>query len=558
MKKVLLFTVLVLNFIVAYAAAPTIQASGINFPEVGCNAFEIDFTKGNGTGRIVAIYPGVITTPSGAYTANQIYSSGAAIGGGRVVYNGTGNSVIAVGLAANTTYTVVVYEYNAGNAYLTTTTNSVTVTTDATCTECPLMTGAIINSCNVDNTNSGTCPSGCGEGDAEILFFTSGSYGFVLKSSTNGAPTNNGSIPFMNYFSSGSNNIADAESFVSNASMTTTLNGFTGCTSAFIDASTTGVPPWSTVMMVSSTFCPTNYTLTSICSSFSPIYVIYVDPSVSTWAGQNNNPCSTGNFSNGAGALRYFNIDFSKISTYDGGASSASCNNFYSYNWSSSNDGDGIYFTGNSAGTTSATATAAAGKSTGACNLPIVLPVQLLNFEAVKSIEKNIDINWITLSEANNDYFEVEYSLDAVNFTSYTKVKGAGNSHSKKNYNCVFTESTGNYNIYFRLKQVDFNGNYKYSNAITISNATLDKTDLLAYNNTVSNKIVSRFHLEYPQEVNISLFNMTGAQIEETGSLWFTEGDNEIMLNAPREAGLYLLIFETADGLNIHKKVIVH
>src|ERR1700739_8810 len=164
MKKVLLFTALVFNFFTANAATPTIQASGINFPKVGCNGFEVDWTNGDGTNRIVAVYPGAITTPAGAYAANQIYSSGAAIGGGKVVYNGTGNSVIVVGLAANTTYTVVVYEYNAGNAYLTTTTNSVTVKTATSCSVCPLMTGAIINGCNPDNTGASPCSGGCGEG----------------------------------------------------------------------------------------------------------------------------------------------------------------------------------------------------------------------------------------------------------------------------------------------------------------------------------------------------------------------------------------------------------
>ena len=554
MKKVLLFTALIFNFFIANAAPPTIQASGINFSEVGCNAFEINWTKGNGTNRIVAVYPGAITTPAGAYVANQIYSSGAAIGGGRVVYNGTGSSVIAIGLAANTTYTVVVYEYNAGPAYLTTTTNSVTVITDATCTQCPLMTGGVINACNVDNTVTGTCPGGCGEGDSEILFFNSGSYGFVLRNSTNGAPANNGSIPFMNYFSAGSNNIADAESFLTNAAMTTTLNGYAGCTNVFIDASTTGVPPWATVMMVSNTFCPTNYTFTSLCGSFTPIYIIYVDPSVCTWAGQNNNPCSTGNFSNGAGAIRYFNGDFSKISTYDGGASSASCNYFYSYNWASSNDGDGIYFTGNSAGTTSATATAAAGKSTGACDLPLVLPVQLLNFSANKAIDNTINITWTTISETNNNYFEVEYSLDAVNFINYTKISGAGNSNSKKNYTCIFNENVAN-NIYFRLKQVDFNGNYKYTNAITLDNYSLSKSDLIVYHNTEKDKIIARFHLDATQQINISLYDLTGVKLQETGLLPYDEGDNEALLNAPDKTGIYLLIYEANDGLIIHKKV---
>jgi|GEM_PF-2466859 len=554
MKKVLLFTALVFNFFIANAATPTIQASGINFPKVGCNGFEIDWTNGDGTNRIVAVYPGAITTPAGAYAANQIYNSGAAIGGGKVVYNGTGNSVIVVGLAANTTYTIVVYEYDAGPNYLTTTTNSITVTTDATCTNCPTMTGAVINGCNSDNTNSGTCPGGCGEGDSEILFFNSGSYGFVTRSAASTAPANNGNIPFLNYFSSGSSNIADAGSYSANAALTTTLNGMTGCTNSFIDASAGAVPPWSTFMIVRNTFCSSTYTLTNLCASFAPIYVLYVNPAVSTWAGQNQTQCSTGNFSNGAGAPRYFNVDFSQISVKDGGSSSASCNYYYYYDWASSNDGDGLTFSGGAAGTTSATATVNSGTSAGNCVLPLVLPIQLIGFTALKTTE-GTQLNWSTVSETNNDYFEVQYSLDAVNFSDYTKVKGAGNSNLKKKYSCVFTENTGNYNTYFRLKQVDFNGNYKYSNAITADNYPISKSDLVVYHNTEKNKIVTRFHLDYPQQVDISLYDIVGNKIQETNPSQFNEGDNEILLNAPDKAGIYLLVYQANNGLIIHKKV---
>jgi hypothetical protein len=564
MKKLVLLLIFVIRFSVIDAAAPTIQASGINFPKIGCNAFEINWTNGNGSNRIVAVYPaGGITLPTIAYAANQIYNSGGAIGGGKVVYDGTGNSVIAVGLAANTTYTIIVFEYNAGPAYLTTTTNSVTVTTDVTCT-CPVMTGAVINGCGPNNSNTGSCPGGCGEGDSEILLFNSSSYGFVTNSSaSDGSPSNTGnSIPFMNYSSAGNANIADAVAYTSNAALTTTLNGMTGCANSFIDASAGAVPPWSTVMMVKNTFCASSYTLTSLCS-FAPIYVLYVNGGVGGggvgWAGENTavSGCAQGNFSNGAGSIRYFDIDFTKISTIDGGASSASCEYYYSYNWGSSSDGDGIYFSGSAVGGSSTgTAVDASGISTGACNLPVVLPIKLINFRANRT-QDGTNINWTTVSEANNDYFEVEYSLDATNFIPYKEVKGAGNSTNTKNYSCSFTLNVGNNAVFFRLKQVDYNGNFSYSSIISVGGPLPTTSNINVFYNTEKDKIVTRFHLDYPQEVNISLYDVTGAKIQGITSLLYSEGDNEIPLNAPDKAGIYILVYQNGSSLPIHQKIMV-
>lgn len=48
----------------------------------------------------------------------------------------------------------------------------------------------------------------------------------------------------------------------------------------------------------------------------------------------------------------------------------------------------------------------------------IVLPVELINFEA-KSVEKNVVLNWSTASEINNNYFEVQKSVDAKTFTTF-------------------------------------------------------------------------------------------------------------------------------------------
>jgi len=84
------------------------------------------------------------------------------------------------------------------------------------------------------------------------------------------------------------------------------------------------------------------------------------------------------------------------------------------------------------------------------------LPVELLYFTG-KANTDNIELSWATETETNNDYFEIQRSTDAVNFTTIGKVYGAGNSMSKIEYS--FTDENPEYGVnYYRLIQVDYNG----------------------------------------------------------------------------------------------------
>ncbi|MFP5042813.1 LruC domain-containing protein [Parasediminibacterium sp. JCM 36343] len=102
--------------IVAGTAAPTTASSALVFNNLDITAISSSWAIGNGSNRIVIISPSAALSslPSSgtAYTASTVYGSGTAIGGGYVVYNGTGNSVVVTGLTANTTYYYTVVEYN--------------------------------------------------------------------------------------------------------------------------------------------------------------------------------------------------------------------------------------------------------------------------------------------------------------------------------------------------------------------------------------------------------------------------------------------------------------
>ncbi|TAE75016.1 MAG: T9SS C-terminal target domain-containing protein [Bacteroidetes bacterium] len=93
------------------------------------------------------------------------------------------------------------------------------------------------------------------------------------------------------------------------------------------------------------------------------------------------------------------------------------------------------------------------------------LPITLLEFRGERRDENNVLLTWKTATEINNKGFEIETSKNAQNFTKIAFVDGAGNSNNIKNYQLNAQNSD---DAYYRLKQIDFNGEFSYSNIIFI------------------------------------------------------------------------------------------
>jgi hypothetical protein len=113
-----------------YAAEPTAQVTDLNFTSVGTSGMTINWTSavtGGGSNHLVVIGTSLSGEPAdgSGYTANTDFSNAGSstVAGGKVVYNGSGNSVTVTGLNFNTTYYVRIYDFNgsAGTEnYLTT------------------------------------------------------------------------------------------------------------------------------------------------------------------------------------------------------------------------------------------------------------------------------------------------------------------------------------------------------------------------------------------------------------------------------------------------------
>jgi hypothetical protein len=94
------------------------------------------------------------------------------------------------------------------------------------------------------------------------------------------------------------------------------------------------------------------------------------------------------------------------------------------------------------------------------------IPVELVSFNAIVSTN-NITLTWSTATEVNNLGFEVQRSIDNSEFLNIGFVNGYGTTTEPNNYSYVDDNVVpGKY--YYRLKQVDFDGTYEYSEIVEV------------------------------------------------------------------------------------------
>ncbi|MES2381055.1 MAG: T9SS type A sorting domain-containing protein [Bacteroidota bacterium] len=142
------------------------------------------------------------------------------------------------------------------------------------------------------------------------------------------------------------------------------------------------------------------------------------------------------------------------------------------------------------------------------------LPVKWNNFTAYNN-NNNTTLNWSTASEINNNYFEVERSLDAKNYTTIGKVKGNGNTNIISNYQFIDNTQVST-TVYYRLKQVDFDGKFTYSDIVKVSND--NQLDVVVGPNPFSNEI------KVTSNQNISAIEV----IDVTGKVCFSSNPNSL------------------------------
>ncbi len=138
------------------------------------------------------------------------------------------------------------------------------------------------------------------------------------------------------------------------------------------------------------------------------------------------------------------------------------------------------------------------------------LPVEFLSFDAIRS-GPIVNLDWVTASEVDAKLFIVERSLDGTHYTAIGEVK-AKNSPSGAVYE--FTDANApNANTYYRLRQVDFNSDYKYSVIRYVTFASISELTLVPNPAQDVLKIILSSGTSDVTNASVQLFNTLGQEL---------------------------------------------
>ncbi len=163
----------------------------------------------------------------------------------------------------------------------------------------------------------------------------------------------------------------------------------------------------------------------------------------------------------------------------------------------------------------------------------IVLPIDNLEFSLSNIGNKEVELYWKTTAEKNNDYFTLEKSNDAINWTIVSKIKSMGNAIPAYNYSA--TDKAPYYgNSYYRLKQTGLDGNFTYSKILSINITKKAKI------NIYPNPATATVHLVGDKIENLKLYTTEGRDI--TNEIQINLLNSKVTLNLINLSnGLYIL-----------------
>ncbi|MFD1552674.1 hypothetical protein DNU06_09090 [Putridiphycobacter roseus] len=181
------------------------------------------------------------------------------------------------------------------------------------------------------------------------------------------------------------------------------------------------------------------------------------------------------------------------------------------------------------------------------------LPIELASFSAVLNKDK-VDLKWRTSSEINNDFFTVERSRDAANWESVTTHDGAGNSNEVINYSAV-DHAPLNQLSYYRLKQTDFDGDYKYSEVISVQCKKEIETKI--YPNPTSGDFYINSKGKAGGKIYIQLYNTSGVLVYSKSRMQ-QAGSSIIHMDLTNKLspGIYLIVGSKGEEVFREKLII--
>lgn len=181
-----------------------------------------------------------------------------------------------------------------------------------------------------------------------------------------------------------------------------------------------------------------------------------------------------------------------------------------------------------------------------------IVPVELTSFTA-DVVNSSVVLDWSTATETNNSGFEIERSEDNVGFAKIGFVPGFGTTTEPKSYS--YTDQSVNSGTYFyRLKQIDYNGGFTYSDVVEVEidlpvEFSLDQN----YPNPFNPTTTIQFSLPVDASLTIGVYNLVGEEVAEITNDNFVAGSHKVNFDASQlTSGIYFYRIDATgnDGSN--------
>jgi hypothetical protein len=184
------------------------------------------------------------------------------------------------------------------------------------------------------------------------------------------------------------------------------------------------------------------------------------------------------------------------------------------------------------------------------------LPVTFNSFGA-KVIANDVILNWSTSSEINNHGFYIERSVNGTDFEEINFVKGKLNSSVVVYYTDVDANPFGtNTTLYYRLRQVDMNGDYAYSSIVAVKKGSNTLQSVSVFPNPVAGALNIEFVSAAAGNASIQIFDINGRNVAQKEIISIA-GLNTLTVDevALLNAGVYFVKVESAGEMQMVKLI---
>jgi hypothetical protein len=213
-------------------------------------------------------------------------------------------------------------------------------------------------------------------------------------------------------------------------------------------------------------------------------------------------------------------------------------------------DGDGTAITAN------------AGFDLDAIKATDIVPVELVSFTA-ECVKDEVVLKWQTATETNNSGFEIQRGQmsdvkSQTDWRAVAFVEGMGTTTETTNY--TFSDQINNPGNYvYRLKQIDFDGSFTYSQLVEVNiSSPIDFALYQNYPNPFNPSTTIKFALPKTANVELSVYNSLGEKVADVFKGELKEGYHEIEFRAESLAsGIYFYRLKSDSFISIKKMVLM-